>query len=313
MKKTTFIITGVIVAIILLVALAGFILVKEPSLTDLNRAGRLDHDPKNTAYVIEGKIVTLANGLSEVEVVPGSASKITTRYFGNEARGDLNQDGREDVVFLLTQSTSGTGIFYYVVAALNTPAGYIGSQGLLLGDRIAPQTTEMSKEAGKESVVIVNYADRKAGESFATPPSVGKSIWLKLDPTTREFGEVVQNFEGEADPSKMTLGMKSWTWIKTSYNNDTEVMPHEGKVFTVTFGSDGRFSTKTDCNSVSGKYTVKGSFISFEDMMSTMMYCEGSQESEFIKMIGDSQNYHFTSRGELILGIKFDSGSMIFR
>ena len=70
--------------------------------------------------------------------------------------------------------TGGSGRFYYVVAVLNKETGYEGSQGLLLGDRITPQTTEI--EDGK--FVVVNYADRKVGEDFSVQPSVAKSIKL---------------------------------------------------------------------------------------------------------------------------------------
>ena len=97
-----------------------------------------------------------------MEAAPGSASKILTRYFGNEIRHDLNGDGREDVVFLLTQETGGSGVFYYAVAALDTEQGYVGSEGLLLGDRIAPQTTEI----GTGNIVIVTYADRAPGKAL---------------------------------------------------------------------------------------------------------------------------------------------------
>jgi hypothetical protein len=45
---------------------------------------------------------------------------------------------------------------------------------------------------------VVNYADRKKGEPMTAQPSVGKSIWIKLDPKLMQFGEVVQNFEGES-------------------------------------------------------------------------------------------------------------------
>lgn len=155
-------------------------------------------DPKNAAYTIDGRSIQLVDGVSEIESAPGSASKIVTRYFGNEVRHDLNDDGREDIVFLLTQSTSGTGTFFYVVAALNMPTGYVGSHGLLLGDRIAPQTTELSRNPNHQNVIVVNYADRKPGEPFSAQPSVGKSIWLKLDLALMQFGEVVQNFEGES-------------------------------------------------------------------------------------------------------------------
>jgi hypothetical protein len=160
-------------------------------------------DHKNATYIIEGRPITLVNGLSEIAAAPDSASKITTRYFGNEVRHDLNDDGREDVAFLLTQESGGSGIFYYVVAALNTPTGYLGSQAVFLGDRIAPQTTHMdegktTRGSDRKNVIVVNYAVRAADEPLTASPSIGKSLWLKLDPITMQLGEVVQNFEGES-------------------------------------------------------------------------------------------------------------------
>ena len=47
-------------------------------------------------------------------------------------------------------------------------------------------------------------------------------------------------------------------------------------------------------------------------MFSTKMYCESSQEDIFTKMLNETQNYFFTSKGQLVLGLKFDSGSVIF-
>jgi heat shock protein HslJ len=159
----------------------------------------------------------------------------------------------------------------------------------------------------------VNYADRKATDSFATPPSVGKSIWLLLDPVTHELGEVVQNFEGEADPARMKLDMQTWNWIKTSYSNDTTVTPKKEKAFTATFAKDGKVSFTTDCNRMSGGYTVTGNKLVFGPIAMTKMYCEGSQENEFAKMISEVGSFLFTSKGELILELKLDSGQMVFR
>ncbi len=270
-------------------------------------------DYRNATYTIAGKPVTLVNGHAEESVSPGSASKVVTDYFGNEVMLDLDEDGREDIVFLLTQQTGGSGTFYYVVAALDTPSGYMGSHAVLLGDRIVPQTTELSRNTNHKNVVVVNYADRAPGESFAERPSMGKSIWLKFDPATMQFGEVVQNFEGEADPVRMTLDMQTWTWISTLYSNDKIVTPKKTKSFTLTFKKDGSFSATTDCNSMSGTYSGKDNKISFNDMASTLMYCDGSQEGEFAKMLQETQSYFFTSKGELIFDFKFDSGSMTFR
>jgi hypothetical protein len=130
---------------------------------------------KDTTYEIEGQTVTLVNGASEAAVAPGSASKVVTRYFGNEATGDLNGDGTPDIAFLLTQSRGGSGTFYYVVVALKTVNGYAGTNAVLLGDRIAPQSTLING-----SDLIVNFADRKSGEPMTASPSVGVSKTLKV-------------------------------------------------------------------------------------------------------------------------------------
>ncbi len=97
----------------------------------------------------------------------------TVRYFGNEASGDLNGDGIPDVGFIVSQDSGGSGTFYYAVAALKKASGYIGTNAIFLGDRIAPQTTEI-----KGQQLIVNYADRAVGEPFTTKPSFGKSKYL---------------------------------------------------------------------------------------------------------------------------------------
>lgn len=124
---------------------------------------------------------------------------------------------------------------------------------------------------------------------------------------------VGENLEGEADPSRMTLTMTEWRWQHTLYNDGKEVRPAEFGTFTLTFKDDGSFSARTDCNSAGGLYTASEGTISFTNVASTLMYCEGSQESEFMKTLNEAQGYHFTSRGELILDLKFDSGTAVFR
>lgn len=157
-------------------------------------------DPKNAEYLIEGKRVQLVDGMAEEEAAPGSASKIITRYFGNEVYDDLNDDGRQDIVFLLTQETGGSGTFYYVVAALNTERGYVGSaDAYFLGDRIAPQSSHLSDNPKHKHVIVINWAERAAGEPMTAKPSEGKSVWLKFDPQSMQFGIMAQDFEGESN------------------------------------------------------------------------------------------------------------------
>lgn len=155
-------------------------------------------DYKNSTYTIEGTNITLTEGVAETLQATGSASKVTTRYFGNDLVVDLNNDGKDDKVFLVTQETGGSGVFYYTVAALKTDRGYVGSDGYFLGDRIAPQTIETSTNPRHKNVVVVNYAERAKGDPMTTPPSVGKSVYLKLDEASMKWGIVEPNFEGEA-------------------------------------------------------------------------------------------------------------------
>ena len=155
-------------------------------------------DYRNAEYVIEGQRIRLTDGIAEADASPGSASRVVTRYFGNELTTDLNDDGHEDVVFLLTQQRGGSGTFFYAVAALNTEAGYLGSDGYLLGDRIAPQTTVVSRSPRHKNVIVVNYGDRTPGEPMTAQPSVKKSAYLKLNAQTRRWGIVAPDFEGES-------------------------------------------------------------------------------------------------------------------
>ncbi|MDD3531395.1 MAG: hypothetical protein PHV99_02290 [Candidatus Pacebacteria bacterium] len=184
--------TSLLVVIVLVVLGAGYYLSTsggaKPAATEY----------KNATYVIEGEPVTLINGRAETPAAPGSASKVVTQYFGNELKTDLNGDGREDVAFILTQDRGGSGTFYYAVAALNTTKGWIGSDGYLLGDRVAPQATTISPNPKQKQVVVFNYADRAPNEPMTAQPSVGKSAYLKLNPEAMQWGIVIPNFEGES-------------------------------------------------------------------------------------------------------------------
>ncbi len=111
----------------------------------------------------------------------------------------------------------------------------------------------------------------------------------------------------------MTLGMKTWVWQRALYNDGREILPTRPDVFTLTFADDGSFSVTTDCNSAGGTYTVSDNVIALTDVFSTMMYCEGSQETEYLSLLRDAQTFHFMSEGELIFDLKYDSGTVTFK
>lgn len=149
-------------------------------------------DYKNTTFMIEGNKVQLIQGTA-------AGGEMMTRYFGNDLKTDLNGDSIPDIAFLLTQDGGGSGTFFYAVGAVQQVDGsYVGSDGYFLGDRIAPQNINVSPNPRHKNVIVVNYADRAQGDPMTAQPSVGKSVYLKLDPVSMQWGIVEPDFEGES-------------------------------------------------------------------------------------------------------------------
>ena len=158
-------------------------------------------DAKNSTYIIEGKSVTLEDGYLEQEIAPGSASKTVTQFFGQTPVGDLDGNGLDDMVVMLTQSSGGSGTFYYVAAALDTGNGYSGTNAVFVGDRISPQTVGFNN-----GEIMVNYADRFPWASYATPPSVGKTKYL-----TYQNGQLIEKpTEQLSQDTATTLVTENW-------------------------------------------------------------------------------------------------------
>ncbi len=116
---------------------------------------------------------------------------------------------------------------------------------------------------------------------------------------------------GETPKDELTLNAKTWAWAGTQMENGRVIKPAQENVFTVTFGEDGHVKLTTDCNSMGGEYAVSGNKITFDKVMSTMMYCENSQESEFSVFLQETPLYSLTEAGELVL--EMDSGTMYLR
>jgi hypothetical protein len=158
---------------------------------------------KDIAYLVEGQAIQLHNGEAETPIA-NSSSKTVTRIFGNEAEGDLNGDGVSDIAFILTQSAGGSGTFFYAAAALKSDSGYTGTNAVFLGDRIAPQSTEI-----RDGKLFVNYATRREGEPFTTMPSVGVSTWMRVTGTTLA-AEKADDAQGTASDTPVTAPAPEW-------------------------------------------------------------------------------------------------------
>src|SRR3989344_4512701 len=256
MNKTSVATLGIIAILIV-----GFYLFKTSDNTQNRDISSSDY--KNAEYTIGGVKVLLKDGVGEI-YVQGVASKNTVQYFGNEFETDLNDDSREYVVFILIKEADGTGVFYYAVAALNTENGYIGSDGYLLGDRIAPQNIELSQNPRHKNVVVINYADRAPGEPMVTDPSIGKSVYLKLDPASMQWGIVVSDFEGEVGDTGTDFVKSGITGQAllgpvcpvVSYPSDERCNDQPYETTLVVTTADGAKEIKRFTTDVEGKFIV---------------------------------------------------------
>lgn len=181
-----------IVIVVIAVLVGGFFALNSYIYNEKQGEG-LPQNFRDVAFRISDEPITLQDGVVQARTALGGDSLTTIRYFGNELVHDIDGDGTEDTVFLITQETVEGNMFFYAVGAIQRDEGYTGTHAVYLGDHIAPQTTEK----GADRQIIVNYMDRAPGEPMTTPPSVGRSLRLLLDTETLAFGEVVQDFEGE--------------------------------------------------------------------------------------------------------------------
>lgn len=142
-------------------------------------SGVAGFDPLNANFPIEGEPVTLRQGVSTVPSAPGSASSVVTRALGPIALGDFTNDNRDDIAFVVTQERGGSGLFYYVVAALNSGRSYKTTGGFLLGDRIALRALTIPPRSG---LIQVRYAEHAPGEPLAATPTAEVVVTLKVTP-----------------------------------------------------------------------------------------------------------------------------------
>lgn len=132
-------------------------------------------DPENATYIIDGQPVALIDGESQVPLGPDPELVSTITMFGQPTMGDLTADNVDDAAVVLVVTGSGSGTFYYQAAALNKDGMYSGTNAILLGDRIAPQNTQIM-----EGTIIANFAERAPGEPMTAQPSVGVSKYMQV-------------------------------------------------------------------------------------------------------------------------------------
>jgi hypothetical protein len=161
------------------VVLIGIIIIFTRSNNQPKAVAVVARNPMNATYQIDNQPVTLRNGVFEQTTGTGVTQKIVTRIFGESEYGDLNGDAKSEMVLFLRRDTGGSGTFFYVAAARLDGTEWKGSNALLLGDRIFPQSVQISK-----GLITVRYVDRRPEDPFTTPPSIRMTKQFMLNGDT---------------------------------------------------------------------------------------------------------------------------------
>ncbi len=81
------------------------------------------------------------------------------QYFGMESHGDINNDGHDDVVFIISRNDPERGALHYIAASIASDGGWSGSNLIFLGDKVVPD--EIVIENGIVRVVCVTGGDQE--------------------------------------------------------------------------------------------------------------------------------------------------------
>lgn len=112
-----------------------------------------------------------------------------------------------------------------------------------------------------------------------------------------------------ANNSVALLG--EWTLIAYGDSaNPTSALPNVDT--SINFGADGQFGGTVGCNTFGGEYKVNGSEMTFSNIFSTLMFCEGISDQETIVLnIFSNQALNVEMNGNQLTLTSADGSSVI--
>lgn len=104
----------------------------------------------------------------------------------------------------------------------------------------------------------------------------------------------------------------SWRWLRTENATGTVItQPLRSKPFILSFADGDSMGSQTDCNSIAGSYVHEGAALSFGPPVSTKMFCEESQEVEYMNQLNQVTG-HAILNNMLLLSMNENAGIMYF-
>jgi len=122
---------------------------------------------------------------------------------------------------------------------------------------------------------------------------------------------------GDAEPlpepgDETGLTGVTWQWVSTTTPVE-EITATDPSLYTIVFFPDGTAGIKADCNVGNAEFsTGEGGSISILLGVSTLAFCEESQDQIFRTGLEAAAVYSFDENGDLLLDMMADSGTMRF-
>ncbi|MCB0166914.1 MAG: META domain-containing protein [Anaerolineae bacterium] len=209
--------------------------------------------------------VTLTEGRYEGEpFVEGGASRPTVNFNPNEvAFGDLNGDGVEDAVVLLSENSGGSGTFIYLAAVINQDGQPVNVATTQLPGN-GPQLKSMTIEEGQ---IILEVVTQGPDDPECCPTAKQRLTYtLQDDALTQVSVE---------DLGKVSLAdLNGTSWRLVDFNFDQQPVPADVDI-TANF-SEGQLSGFAGCNNYTTSIATEGEFaqsLVISPIAATLMAC----------------------------------------
>lgn len=264
---------------------------------------------QNLTYTISDVDFPMVDGTAQVSLGVTDMLSLSLSLFGEPVFADFNGDGREDSAYMLVYNGGGSGSFYYAVFAMQDLFGeYVPTNMILLGDRIAPQHVELS-----DGGAYFMYAERATGESFTTPPSIARSLFVAYNKVTRTIESQNIPYVKKYDVTTMRLEDKKWMLASLVSEKGKVTLPRASSTYSIVFDKGNQIHITTACNVVSATYELSGDYMQISGLAGMDDFCNGINEAEFNRSMKSIMHYGFTDDGALHLYFANKKGELIFK
>jgi len=274
---------------------------------------------KNATYpsqLEEGSTITLTNGRYEGEpFVEGGASRPVVILVEPVAFGDLDGDGVEDAAVILAANAGGSGTFISLEAVRNEGGEPVHLANYLLGDRVQIESLATVSPVGSNhrvegGQILLEMITHGPSDPMCCPTQqVVQTYALRGDELVQTS---TQNISTDPATAPDIVGTV-WNWQGfTDQSGQNDIIVIYPPAYRLELLPDGQFNFKADCNVGRGTFTLDGSSITFEAMVTTLAECgPGSLYNQYLNLLGQAVTY--VREGDtLTLNLTADGGDMKF-